>query len=65
MHRDDQTGHVNRCQEFVHRANAALLKWAGLTTNIKVDLAALREQSLDRVADACEPLLAALMQLEA
>ena len=46
-------------------ACAALLKWAGLTTNIKVDLAALREQSLDRVADACEPLLAALMQLEA
>ena len=46
-------------------ACAALLKWAGLTTNIKVDLAALREQSLDRVADACEPLLAALTQLDA
>ena len=46
-------------------ACAALLEWAGLKTNIKVDLAALREQSLDRVADACEPLLAALMQLEA
>ena len=46
-------------------ACAALLKWAGLTTNIKVNLAALREQSLDRVADACEPLLAALTQLDA
>jgi adenosylcobyric acid synthase len=45
-------------------ACAALLEWAGLKTHIKVDLAALREQSLDRVADACEPLLAALMQLE-
>lgn len=46
-------------------ACAALLAWAGLKTQVKVDLAALREQSLDRVADACEPLLAALMQLEA
>ncbi len=45
-------------------ACAALLEWAGLKTQIKVDLAALREQSLDRVADACEPLLAALIQLE-
>ena len=46
-------------------ACTALLKWAGLKTQVKVDLAGLREQSLDRVADACEPLLAALLQLEA
>ena len=45
-------------------ACAALLAWAGLRTEIKVDLAALREQSLDRVADACLPLLDALKQLE-
>ncbi|MDO8653424.1 MAG: cobyric acid synthase [Undibacterium sp.] len=44
-------------------ACAALLEWAGLKTDIKVDLAALREQSLDRVADACAPLLAALQAL--
>ncbi len=45
-------------------ACAALLAWAGLKTEIKVDLAALREQSLNRVADACEPLLAALLKLD-
>jgi adenosylcobyric acid synthase len=44
-------------------ACADLLAWAGLKTHIKVDLADLREQSLDRVADACEPLLIALMKL--
>ncbi|GGC72408.1 cobyric acid synthase [Undibacterium terreum] len=44
-------------------ASAALLEWAGLKSDIKVDLAALREQSIDRVADACEPLLASLQKL--
>ncbi|CAN5859262.1 cobyric acid synthase [soil metagenome] len=44
-------------------ACAALLEWAGLSSDIKVDLASLREQSLDRVADACAPLLAALQAL--
>ncbi|MFZ6847157.1 cobyric acid synthase [Undibacterium sp. RuRC25W] len=41
----------------------ALLKWAGLQSDLKPDLAALREQSIDRIADACEPLLAALQRL--
>ncbi|MDE2427161.1 MAG: cobyric acid synthase [Burkholderiales bacterium] len=41
-------------------ACAALLQWAGLKSAVRVDLNALREQSLDRVADACIPLLAAL-----
>jgi adenosylcobyric acid synthase len=44
-------------------ACAALLEWAGLRTELGVDLASLREQSLDRVADACAPLLAALQAL--
>ncbi|MFZ6658425.1 cobyric acid synthase [Undibacterium sp. TJN19] len=44
-------------------ACAALLTWAGLRSDTRVDLAALREQSLDRVADACAPLLAALQKL--
>jgi adenosylcobyric acid synthase len=44
-------------------ACAALLAWAGLHTQTRVDLAALREQSLDRVADACAPLLQALQAL--
>ncbi|HTD05627.1 cobyric acid synthase [Undibacterium sp.] len=44
-------------------AGAALLKWAGLKSDVKVDLAALREQSIDRVADACAPLLQALQKL--
>ena len=46
------------------QACAALLEWAGLKSDIKLDLAALREQSLDRVADACAPLLEALQKLE-
>lgn len=41
----------------------ALLKWAGLKSDLKPDLAALREQSIDRIADACEPLLKALQSL--
>lgn len=44
-------------------ACAALLAWAGLESEHKVDLAALRELSLDRVADACVPLLDALQRL--
>ncbi len=44
-------------------ACAALLEWAGLKTELRVDLASLREQSLNRVADACAPLLAALQAL--
>ncbi|AZP14693.1 cobyric acid synthase [Undibacterium parvum] len=44
-------------------ACAALLEWAGLKTELSVDLGSLREQSLDRVADACAPLLAALQAL--
>jgi adenosylcobyric acid synthase len=38
----------------------ALLKWAGLRSDAAVDLNVLREQSIDRVADACAPLLLAL-----
>ncbi|HJW55491.1 MAG TPA: cobyric acid synthase [Burkholderiaceae bacterium] len=42
------------------QAMAALLRWAGLETDNAVDLAQLREQSLDRIADASAGLLAAL-----
>ncbi|WP_246464592.1 cobyric acid synthase [Undibacterium seohonense] len=41
----------------------ALLAWAGLQTDVVVDLNTLREQSIDRVADACIPLLTALQRL--
>lgn len=41
----------------------ALLAWAGLQTDAVVDLNTLREQSIDRVADACIPLLTALQRL--
>ncbi|TWI60353.1 adenosylcobyric acid synthase (glutamine-hydrolysing) [Pseudoduganella lurida] len=44
-------------------ANAALLKWAGLDTRQVVDLDALREASLERIADATRPLLDALTAL--
>ncbi|WP_394779241.1 cobyric acid synthase [Undibacterium sp.] len=44
-------------------ASAALLQWAGLKSDARVDLAALREHSIDRVADACAPLLLALQKL--
>ena len=44
-------------------ACAALLAWSGYQGQQRVDLNALREQSLDRVADACGPLLAALQKL--
>jgi adenosylcobyric acid synthase len=42
------------------QALAALLQWAGLANAAPVDLAQLREQSLDRIADACRPLLVSL-----
>jgi len=42
---------------------ASLLKWAGYQGQQRVDLGLLREQSLDRIADACAPLLEALQQL--
>ncbi len=42
------------------QASAALLHWAGLASATVVDLALLREQSLDRIADASVPLFEAL-----
>jgi adenosylcobyric acid synthase len=39
----------------------ALLAWAGLRTEVKIDAAALREASLNRIADAAEPVLNALL----
>jgi adenosylcobyric acid synthase len=44
-------------------ACAALLRWAGLHSEHRVDAAALRETSLDRIADASAPLLDRLMLL--
>lgn len=44
-------------------AGAALLRWAGLQGEHKLDLAALREASIDRIADACAPVLQALERL--
>jgi adenosylcobyric acid synthase len=41
----------------------ALLHWAGLASSASVNLVQLREQSLDRIADASEGLLAALIAL--
>ncbi len=41
----------------------ALLRWAGLETGVGVDLARLREESLERIADMAEPLMAALERL--
>ena len=46
-------------------ALAALLQWAGMDEVEAVDLARLREQSLDRIADAARPLLDALAGLPA
>jgi adenosylcobyric acid synthase len=43
------------------QACAALLAWAGLRSEHRVDTAALREASLDRIADAAQPLFDALM----
>ncbi|MFC0254564.1 cobyric acid synthase [Massilia consociata] len=39
------------------QACAALLRWAGLQSGHLVDTAALRESSLDRIADVTEPVL--------
>ena len=47
------------------QASAALLRWAGLNTDRTVDTSALREASLDRIADATQPLLDALIALKA
>jgi adenosylcobyric acid synthase len=44
-------------------ACAALLRWAGLHSAHAVDAGALREASLDRIADAAEPLLERLLAL--
>jgi adenosylcobyric acid synthase len=44
-------------------ACAALLRWAGLHSAHAVDATALREASLDRIADATEPLLERLLAL--
>ena len=44
------------------RASAALLRWAGLADAAPVDLAQLRERSIDRIANAAIPLFDALMQ---
>jgi len=44
-------------------AGRALLEWAGLRSEHTVDTAALREASIDRLADATQPLLEALMLL--
>jgi adenosylcobyric acid synthase len=41
-------------------ACSALLEWAGLQDGAIVDTAALREHSLDRIADSAQPLLDAL-----
>ncbi|GJJ05722.1 cobyric acid synthase [Duganella rhizosphaerae] len=45
------------------QANSALLRWAGLHTQNTVDTSALREASLDRIADATQPLMDALLAL--
>jgi adenosylcobyric acid synthase len=49
---------------FEHpEACQALLLWAGLTGAARIDLGQLREQSIDRMADAARPLLDALRRL--
>jgi adenosylcobyric acid synthase len=45
------------------QANRALLRWAGLDSETVVDSAAMREASLERIADAAEPLFEALLRL--
>ena len=42
---------------------SALLRWAGLHSAHVVDTAALREASLDRIADAAAPLLDRLLAI--
>ena len=46
------------------QAAKALLAWAGLASQIEVDTARLREQSLDRIADAAQPLFDQLKLLD-
>jgi adenosylcobyric acid synthase len=46
------------------QAISALLRWAGLDSQHTVDTSALREASLDRIADATQPLLDALLKLK-
>jgi adenosylcobyric acid synthase len=43
-------------------AGRALLEWAGLRSEHTVDTSALREASIDRLADAAMPLMAALIK---
>jgi adenosylcobyric acid synthase len=45
------------------QACRALLQWAGLDSDTTLDASLLREQSLDRIADAARPLMAALKKL--
>lgn len=45
------------------QAFAALLEWAGLNSAAAVDLNQLREQSLERVAEATQPLFDALLRM--
>ncbi|KQN74749.1 cobyric acid synthase [Duganella sp. Leaf61] len=45
------------------QACSALLRWAGLDTQNTVDTSALREASLERIADATQPLYDALKAL--
>jgi len=44
-------------------ACGALLRWAGLRSERAVDTAALREASLDRIADATQPVLERLLSV--
>lgn len=46
------------------QASQALLAWAGLHSQQQVDLNALRETSLNRLADACLPLYQRLQQCD-
>jgi adenosylcobyric acid synthase len=45
------------------QACTALLRWAGFGSDVVVDLAALRDRSLDRIADAAIPLVNALVSI--
>ncbi|MBR7799058.1 cobyric acid synthase [Undibacterium sp. FT137W] len=41
----------------------AILQWAGLQSDQQIDLNAMREKNIDRIADACIPLLDSLQKL--
>jgi adenosylcobyric acid synthase len=47
------------------QACSALLRWAGLSSEVSVDTAQLREASLDRIAEAALPLYQALCEIGA